>query len=251
MLNSSSSRLCWSRASTSFRRSRDLAAGRPTAFSSAMQQQQGSRGAFILFEGVDRCGKSTQTSLLTKALQDKGVAVESWNFPDRKNTVTGPAIHEYLTGKEDHNDQTIHLLFSANRWEKSNALLQALQAGTSLVVDRYAYSGVAYSAAKGLAGMDAAWCKAPDSGLPAPDLVVYLELGNAAAAARAGFGEERYEKADFQDKVGRCVCRRMRSTICRRGCHVCIKGRASSTTSREQQQWMMPVPTTMQVGFLQ
>eukprot|EP00882_Tetradesmus_deserticola_P016120 GHRQ01017196.1.p1 GENE.GHRQ01017196.1~~GHRQ01017196.1.p1 ORF type:complete len:140 (+),score=18.78 GHRQ01017196.1:209-628(+) len=134
MLNSSSSRLCWSRASTSFRRSRDLAAGRPTAFSSAMQQQQGSRGAFILFEGVDRCGKSTQTSLLTKALQDKGVAVESWNFPDRKNTVTGPAIHEYLTGKEDHNDQTIHLLFSANRWEKRQAAAVGLAAEGALPV---------------------------------------------------------------------------------------------------------------------
>jgi dTMP kinase len=49
--------------------------------------------------------------------------------------------------------------------------------------------------------MDAAWCKAPDAGLPAPDLVVYLELDHAAAAARAGFGGERYEKAEFQDRV--------------------------------------------------
>jgi thymidylate kinase len=96
----------------------------------------------------------------------------------------------------------------------SDALLRALQCGTSLVVDRYAYSGVAYSAAKGLAGMDAAWCKAPDAGLPAPDLVVYLELDNAAAAARAGFGGERYEKAEFQDKVGLCS----RSCACSCSC---------------------------------
>ncbi|KAF6260509.1 thymidylate kinase-domain-containing protein [Scenedesmus sp. NREL 46B-D3] len=190
-----------SRASRKLLESRVFAARQPAAFGSAMQQQQGPRGAFILFEGVDRCGKSTQTSLLAKALANKGVAVESWNFPDRKNTVTGHAINEYLAGKQDHNDRAIHLLFSANRWEKSDALLRALQSGTNLVVDRYAYSGVAYSAAKGLAGVDAAWCKAPDAGLPAPDLVVYLELDNAAAAARAGFGGERYERADFQDKV--------------------------------------------------
>lgn len=35
--------------------------------------------------------------------------------------------------------------------------------------------------------------------------VVYLELDNAAAAARAGFGGQRYEKAEFQAKVG-CLC---------------------------------------------
>jgi dTMP kinase len=83
-------------------------------------------------------------------------------------------------------------------------LISALQSGTTLVVDRYAYSGVAYSAAKGVPGMDVEWCRNPDIGLPAPDLVVYLRVSNAVAAARSGFGEERYEKAEFQDKVRGC-----------------------------------------------
>lgn len=82
-----------------------------------------------------------------------------------------------------------------------DALVSALLSGTTLVVDRYAYSGVAYSAAKGVPGMDVEWCRNPDIGLPAPDLVVYLRVTNAVAAARAGFGEERYEKAEFQEKV--------------------------------------------------
>lgn len=81
------------------------------------------------------------------------------------------------------------------------ALVSALLSGTTLVVDRYAFSGVAYSAAKGVPGMDVEWCRNPDIGLPAPDLVVYLRVSNVVAAARAGFGEERYEKAEFQDKV--------------------------------------------------
>lgn len=38
--------------------------------------------------------------------------------------------------------------------------------------DRYAYSGVAFSAAKGL---DVDWCKKTDSGLPKPDLVIFLK----------------------------------------------------------------------------
>ena len=64
------------------------------------------------------------------------------------------------------------------------ALLDALAAGTTLVVDRYAYSGVAFTAAKHLAGLGPDWCRAPDAGLPAPDVVFYMQLDIAAAAAR-------------------------------------------------------------------
>jgi len=45
------------------------------------------------------------------------------------------------------------------------------------------------------------WCKAPDHGLPEPDLVIFIDLPVEVAAARAGYGEERYEKIDFQGLV--------------------------------------------------
>ena len=51
--------------------------------------------------------------------------VLSWNFPDRKNTVTGHAINEYLAGKKEQDDAAIHLLFSANRWEKRWVVVSA------------------------------------------------------------------------------------------------------------------------------
>lgn len=38
-------------------------------------------------------------------------------------------------------------------------------------------------------------------GLPKPDLVLYLDLSSEAMAKRSGFGEERYEKEDFQNEV--------------------------------------------------
>jgi thymidylate kinase len=84
-------------------------------------------------------------------------------------------------------------------------LLQKLAAGVTLVVDRYAHSGVAFTAAKHKPGLDRAWCMAPDAGLPAPDVVFFLDLTVEQAAARGGYGEERYEKADFQVSV--IVCR--------------------------------------------
>ena len=77
--------------------------------------------------------------------------------------------------------------------------MAALAAGTHVVVDRYAHSGVAFSTAK--PGVGHAWACAPDEGLPAPDVLLFLELPPAAAAGRGGFGGERYETTAFQTAV--------------------------------------------------
>jgi dTMP kinase len=91
------------------------------------------RGAFILFEGVDRCGKSTQSALLSKFIQESlGKSSELIRFPDR-TTVIGGLINQYLSSASDLNDQSIHLLFSANRWEKAGSIEESLKSGTSLV----------------------------------------------------------------------------------------------------------------------
>lgn len=71
------------------------------------------------------------------------------NFPDR-STPIGQFINEYLCGKTDTCNQTLHLLFSANRWENYRKIEGALQSGVNIVCDRYWYSGVAYSMAKGM-----------------------------------------------------------------------------------------------------
>lgn len=78
------------------------------------------------------------------------------------------------------------------------ALRETLESGVTVVADRYSYSGVAFSAAKGL---DRGWCEAQETGLPAPDAVLYLALSLDEAATRGGFGEERYETRDLQEKV--------------------------------------------------
>ncbi|TQD98103.1 hypothetical protein C1H46_016225 [Malus baccata] len=108
-------------------------------------------------------------------------------------------ISSYLSNESQLDDHTIHLLFSANRWEKRSLMESKLKSGTTLVVDRYSYSGVAFSSAKGL---DIEWCKAPEIGLLAPDLVVYLDIPPEKAAERGGYGGERYEQLEFQKKVG-------------------------------------------------
>lgn len=105
------------------------------------------RGALIVLEGCDRSGKSTQCKKLVESLRKSNILAEKMSFPDR-STVTGKLIAEYLMNKTELNDRTIHLLFSANRWELSKKMERMLNDGITLIVDRYAYSGVAYSAVK-------------------------------------------------------------------------------------------------------
>ena len=50
-------------------------------------------------------------------------------------------------------------------------------------------------------GLDLQWCKNPDRGLVRPDLTFFLDLPTAEAERRGGFGEERYEKRELQEKV--------------------------------------------------
>lgn len=155
------------------------------------------RGALIVFEGCDRAGKTTQCKKLVKRLKAKDMSVKFMNFPNRE-TQSGKIIDGYLRNTENLTDEGIHLLFSVNRWEAKNEMEKELRAGTTLIVDRYSYSGVAFSAAKGL---DFNWCRIPENGLLKPDLVVYLTLSSEATARRGGFGEERYETTEIQRRV--------------------------------------------------
>jgi dTMP kinase len=158
------------------------------------------RGLFVVFEGIDRSGKTSQVELLVSHLKhEKKIKVKHMRFPDRSSPI-GEIINQYLT-KDDvkMNDPAIHLLFSCNRWEKSQEIEKTLLKGTHIIADRYTYSGVAFSHAKGTLTMD--FCKSSDEGLPAPDIIIYLDLPVSKAKNRGNFGQERYEIVEFQEKV--------------------------------------------------
>uniref|UniRef100_A0A182YBY4 Thymidylate kinase n=2 Tax=Anopheles stephensi TaxID=30069 RepID=A0A182YBY4_ANOST len=162
-----------------------------------MPESEGKRGAFIVLEGCDRTGKTSQCKTLVNKLEEANIKARYMNFPDR-STQSGQLINGYLTRKDDFTDEGIHLLFTLNRWERMKEMEKALKNGVNLIVDRYSYSGVAFSSAKGL---DLEWCKAPEAGLLKPDLVILLTLSPEALARRGGFGDERYEVPAFQKKV--------------------------------------------------
>ncbi|XP_030352006.2 thymidylate kinase [Strigops habroptila] len=158
----------------------------------------GWRGALIVLEGVDRAGKSTQCRRLVQSLRAAGLRADLLRFPER-STEIGQLISSYLVKDKNLEDHTIHLLFSANRWEHVPLMKEKLHKGITLVVDRYAFSGVAFTSAKENFCLE--WCKQPDIGLPKPDLILFLQLSPEEAAKRGNFGSERYENSSFQEKV--------------------------------------------------
>jgi dTMP kinase len=161
------------------------------------------RGLFIVIEGLDRCGKSTQTKRLIEEIGNKN-CVEMC-FPDRKTEI-GKLINTLLTSKLDDikmNDQATHLLFSANRWEKNSEIQNVLlNEKKDIVCSRYYFSGAAYSMAKGLGYQ---WCVSPEDGLVVPDIIFYLKHASSKdLSKREGFGLELFEDIDFQEKVSIC-----------------------------------------------
>lgn len=155
------------------------------------------RGALISFEGLDRSGKSTQVRMLKHALQEAGHRVLDLKFPCRSST-TGHFIDRHLRGIETVPDDQLQTLFVENRREAAGLIADEINSGTTVLLDRYSHSGIAYGAAK---RMDPSGCAEREAGLPRPDVVVLVDVPPAVALTRAGYGEEIYESVGFQSRV--------------------------------------------------
>lgn len=149
----------------------------------------------IAFEGVDRSGKSTQCADLVNYLNQTGERAELLKFPDR-STPLGEVINKFLRKEIELTDKAAHLLFSANRWELEQTIRDKLAAGITLVLDRYVFSAQAYG---DIGPEDEFWYQQADIGLPAPDLVILLDVPDTSK--RGGFGGERYERPEFMARV--------------------------------------------------
>lgn len=108
-------------------------------------------------------------------------------------------MNSFLSKEINIPPEAAHLLFSANRWECKEDIEKTLLSGTTLVVDRYASSGAAYTAAN--TGRCLKWCQQPDIGLPKPDCVVFLKVSKRQQEQRNNWGKERFENDEFQARV--------------------------------------------------
>jgi dTMP kinase len=159
-----------------------------------------SRGRFIVFEGGEGTGKSTQARLLADRL-DALLTREPGGTP------AGSSLRAMLldpaTGRLDARAEA--LLMAADRADHVTTVIRpALESGTDVVCDRYAASSIAYQGyGRGLDPAEVRRLSDWASDGLWPDLVVLLRVDAATAAARLGNQLDRFEREDggFHERV--------------------------------------------------
>lgn len=158
------------------------------------------RGRFIVFEGIDGSGKSTQVELLAERLRSQDHTVYLTRQPSDRTI--GKLLRSILTGKERTDERAIAALFLADRIDHITAvedgLITRLERGETVICDRYYFSSLAYNSLK--IPMD--WVLTlhqPVFELLRPDLTLFLDLPVEESLRRIRENRadtEHYEKLD-------------------------------------------------------
>lgn len=148
----------------------------------------GTRGILITFEGVDGSGKSTQLTLLAKALTEAGYDVLTTREPG--GTMVGEAVRRVLLDV-DHSAMTARteaLLYAAARAQLVEEVLRpALDSGFVVLCDRYLDSSLAYQGyGRGLVIEDVLTLNVWGTRCLFPDLTLVFDVDEATRAARMG-----------------------------------------------------------------
>lgn len=145
------------------------------------------KGRIIVFEGIDKAGKTTQAKLLEKKLGSKCVRID---FPDY-STPVGKEIKRFLDGKRSYPDEVKMMLLSANRWEKKDQIEKIVDKGDTVIMNRYYQSNLVYGISKGLK-LD--WLLSLDNGLPKADLVIVIDIKPKTLVRRSKNVVDTFEK---------------------------------------------------------
>ena len=164
-------------------------------------------GRFVVFEGPDGSGKTTQLARFAEACRDTGVALTTVREPG--GTEVGERIRAILLGRGSTGlgMSAEMLLYMAARAQLVESVIRpALARGELVLADRFVASTIAYQGFAGGIAPDtvATVGKIATGGLD-PDLIVLLDVDESAAAARLGGELDRIESrgSAFHQKVRR------------------------------------------------
>ena len=156
-----------------------------------------SKGAFIVIEGLDGSGKSTQAKLLVARLKKSHRAVYTAE-PSRGKI--GRFIRNSILYSNARPPTLIEtLLFAADRVDHvQNEITPALGRGKLVISDRYVYSSLAY---QGSAGLDLKWIETVNENALKPDLALFIDVNPAIVLSRLKRKKSVMENLETQRKV--------------------------------------------------
>ncbi|HZY45200.1 MAG TPA: dTMP kinase [Anaerolineae bacterium] len=144
-------------------------------------------GKFIVIEGTDGVGRSTQIALLREWLESRGYAVGSTGLS--RSLLAGDAIKK---AKDGHtlSESTLALFYATDLADRlEHEIIPALRAGMVVLTDRYLYSIIARAQVR---GVDARWARRMFGFALMPDAVFYLKADVAHLIPRV-LGDQGFD----------------------------------------------------------
>jgi len=175
-----------------------------------MKRNPGS-GKFIVIEGLDGAGTTTQAHLLGKRLEAHGSVWVTWEPSDRP---VGLLIRRMLKREDSTDPRALALLFAADRLDHLygyDGIQAYLERGEHVVCDRYYLSSLAYQT------LDASftWVHSINNRALRPDMTLFLEAPVVTCLERIGVrqGErkELFEQEEALERVRKSYYRAMRT----------------------------------------
>jgi len=165
----------------------------------------GQTGKFIVFEGIDGSGKSTQIRMISNRIQEQNLQVYT-TFEPTAGPI-GSLIRQMLSGKIKTDQRTLAFLFAADRMDhlvnEENGIRKKIDKGELVLCDRYYFSSYAYHAQY----MDMEWvihANSLNAEILRPDLTIFIDVEPEICLERIKNNRsdfEMYEKIDIMKKV--------------------------------------------------
>jgi len=154
------------------------------------------KGLFIVLEGLDGSGTTTQAKLLGEYLKSKGYKAEKTSEPS--SNLIGGLIRGVLTRQWHLNPAGLQLLFAADRAHHlENFVLPALKKKQVIISTRYFFSSLAF----GALDLDRKWLAEINKNFLIPDITIFLDTDPAECLRRIAKTRIRREFFEQRKKL--------------------------------------------------